>query len=64
MSRARPEHQADGHQAHAGGEGDQHRLEHLRVLRDAEAELALAGDQALEGEPGGEPVEERGPPGV
>ena len=57
----RAEHETDRDQADPGGERDEHRLEHLGELRDAEAELALAGDQALEREPGGEAVQERGP---
>ena len=57
----RPEDEADGDQAEAGGHRDEQRVEDLRELRHAEAELALAGHQALEGEPGGEAVEEPGP---
>ena len=41
MRRAAAEHDAGRHQGEGGRGGDQHRLEHLAELRDAEVELDL-----------------------
>ncbi len=63
-SATRAEHEADGHQAERGAHRDQQRVEDLRELRHAEAELALAGDQALQREPCRQTVQEPRPAAV